>query len=100
MQYHIGLGVGHIYACHAALTGFDEPISKNLMDISDSEFEGDDNGAFSGSDEASDEDMRSGSEHSLDRYNSDDDTNKGDFDFDDEEVSEMIEMYRSDFLGH
>jgi len=70
------------------------------MDISDLEFEEAAGGASSGLGldvEAANED--SGSEHSIDHYDSEGNTNWED-NFDDEELGAMVEMYGLDFLAN
>jgi hypothetical protein len=96
VRYHFGLGVGHLYARHAASTGVDEPASECLqpVDISDLELGENDDGIFSelGGVNDNEEDVVSGSEHSLDL--SDDDSEDEEDGFNDEEACEMNELYR------
>ena len=105
MRYHFGLGVGHVYTRRADSNALSEPLSEDshLMDISDLEFEEAAGGASSGLGldvEVANEDLDSGSEHSLDRYDSEGNTNWEEDNFDDEELGARVEMYGLDFLAN
>jgi hypothetical protein len=105
MRYHVGLGVGHVYAHRSSTTESDQAVkdSSQEEDMETSnpesvEAEGEDR---AGSTTSSDSivDSESGSEHSLDRDN-DSDSGKSEDLHDSDEDDAMDEMYGSDYFEY
>jgi hypothetical protein len=105
MRYHFGLGVGHLYVRPPTLAGSHESTSENLhpLDVSEADLAlgEDDSEACSELVWVPDEenDMGSGSEHSLDHgEDEEDDTELQDDVLEDEELNTVAEMYGLDFV--